>query len=82
MQVVTLKPFYHRGEECIGVYFNHEHKIEAVVKRVPKAKWSYTNKCWYMPCKQEACKLLMDGCSAGLRVSEIVHLLRHGYVCI
>jgi site-specific recombinase XerD len=61
MQVVTLKPFYHRGQECIGVYFTHIQQIQDIVKRIPKAKWSFTHKCWYIPCNKEACTLLMDG---------------------
>ena len=61
MQVVTLKPFYHRGQECIGVYFTHTKAILAIVKRIPKAKWSFTYKCWYIPCTKEACTILMEG---------------------
>ena len=50
MEAVTLHPFYHRGEECIGIFFHPDKTLTAIVKKIPKAKWSRTNHCWYIPC--------------------------------
>jgi site-specific recombinase XerD len=60
MQEVTLKPFIHRGQESIGVYFANNKGIQDKVKRVHQSKWSNTHRCWYIPCTREACKMLMD----------------------
>lgn len=52
MNSVTLKPLYHRGEECIAIFFNSK-TINGIIKKLPKAKWSNTNQCWYIPCTRE-----------------------------
>jgi site-specific recombinase XerD len=61
MQTVIVKPFHHRGEECIGVYFNHDKLIAGIVKKIPGAKWSQTFGCWYIACKKELYVLLVKG---------------------
>ncbi len=50
MQTFVLKPFHHRGEECIGIYFTHCHTLTDIIKKQPNAKWSRTKGCWYIPC--------------------------------
>jgi site-specific recombinase XerD len=61
MQTVIVKPIHHRGEECIGVYFNHDKLITGIVKKIPGAKWSQTFGCWYIACKKELYVLLVKG---------------------
>jgi integrase/recombinase XerD len=53
MESVTLNPFYHRGEECIGIFFNPSRTLTAIVKKIPRAKWSRTHQCWYISCTKE-----------------------------
>jgi integrase/recombinase XerD len=53
MEAVTLNPFYHRGEECIGILFNPNKTLTGIIKKVPQAKWSQTHHCWYIPCTRE-----------------------------
>ena len=47
MQVI-LKPLYHRGQECIGIYFEKNALLQSLIQK-NVAKWSRTNKCWYVP---------------------------------
>jgi integrase/recombinase XerD len=49
MQTITLKPLVHRNQECIGMYFPLNSGLKSIVQNLPGAKWSQTNKCWYMP---------------------------------
>jgi site-specific recombinase XerD len=49
MQTILLKPLYHRGQESIGIYFDNYASLTNVVKKLPQAKWSQTNRCWYVP---------------------------------
>lgn len=53
MLTVTLKPLYHRGQECIGIYFENSAKLNGAVRKGAGAKWSQTNKCWFLPLSKE-----------------------------
>jgi integrase/recombinase XerD len=78
MEIVTLKPLFHKGKECIAIYsvqsrllsgatLNHYFQKEA------GAKWSRTNKCWYVPCSEKHYELLAKSLSgkALLQVDEL-----------
>lgn len=53
MNKVTLKPLYHRNQECIGIYFENSPKLNGAIRKHAGAKWSQTNKCWYVPLSKE-----------------------------
>ena len=55
MQTIVLQPFFHRGEECIGLAFTHSKTLSGIVQKLPEAKWSRTRNCWYIACTREAC---------------------------
>lgn len=48
MEKVILKPIQHRGEECIGIYFEKNAIIQNLIQKNAGAKWSRTLKCWYV----------------------------------
>jgi integrase/recombinase XerD len=49
MQIVTLKPLHHRKQECIGIWFENNSQLNGAIQKNSGAKWSQTNKCWYVP---------------------------------
>ena len=49
MSKITLKPLLHRDQECIGIYFEHNTKLNGVIQKDAGAKWSQTKKVWYVP---------------------------------
>jgi len=49
METITLKPLLHRHQECIGIYFTKNTELEKIIRKQAGAKWSQTNRCWYMP---------------------------------
>jgi site-specific recombinase XerD len=53
MMKVIIKPLFHRGEQCIGFYFDIDHKILEALKKTGVAKFSMTHKCWYTPLNRE-----------------------------
>ena len=53
METVILKPLQHRGQECIGVYFEKNVAIQSAIQKQAFCKWSKTNGCWYLPCTGE-----------------------------
>jgi hypothetical protein len=63
METVTLKPLFHRGIECIAIYSNQSRlpsgaTLNHYFQKNAGAKWSKTNKCWYMPCTEKNYELL------------------------
>lgn len=53
MEKVALKPLRHREQECIGIYFEHNTKINGAIRQKAGAKWSQTHKCWWVPSSKE-----------------------------
>lgn len=57
MQVI-LKPLYHRGQQCIGIYFEKNTIIQQAIQKQAGSKWSKTHTCWYVHCTGENYLLL------------------------
>ena len=53
MKKVILKPLYHRGQECIGIYFENSSLLNGAIRKQAGAKWSQTKKVWYVPLSKE-----------------------------
>ncbi|MEO8405197.1 MAG: hypothetical protein ABI480_11395 [Chitinophagaceae bacterium] len=60
MGKVTLKPLQHRDQECIGIYVEANEKIDKVLSKKAGAKWSRTNRCWYIPLNRQNYGLLQE----------------------
>jgi len=54
MLSVSLKPLFHRNQECIGIYYPHHSSLNTVIKKLPGVRWSQTNQCWYVPLNKES----------------------------
>lgn len=54
MLPVSLKPLFHRNQECIGIYYQHQSSLNIIIKKLPGVRWSQTNKCWYVPLNSES----------------------------
>ncbi len=53
METVLLQPLFHRDQQCIGIYFPPDRILQNLVQKQAGAKWSRTNKCWYVPYTKE-----------------------------
>jgi site-specific recombinase XerD len=53
MITVILKPLQHRNNQQIAILFEPNSKVAAIVRKLPGARWSQTNKCWYLPLSKE-----------------------------
>jgi site-specific recombinase XerD len=49
METVVLRPIYHHGQDCIGIYFNNLPALNQAVRQVNDCRWTKTFKCWYTP---------------------------------
>lgn len=58
MKKVTLRPLHHRGQVCIGIYFQQNSTLQRYIQKDAGARWSRTNKCWYMPGTRKNYELL------------------------
>lgn len=54
MKKVILKPLHHRNQECIGIYFENSSVLNRAIQKNAGAKWSRTNKCWYVILSKES----------------------------
>ncbi len=45
---VTLKHLHHQNEHQVGLYFSYNTSLIQAVKRIIGARWSRSNKCWYV----------------------------------
>lgn len=50
---VALKPLLHKGKECIGIFFEINHRLQAVLQKTGLVKFSSTHKCWYTVLSKE-----------------------------
>jgi site-specific recombinase XerD len=46
---IKIEPLQHRDKNCIALRFDYNRDIIDKVKTIEGARWSATNKCWYMP---------------------------------
>lgn len=53
MNLVTLTALVHRQQECIGISFSNLDGLNAVIRKLPKIRWSRTHTCWYVPLSKE-----------------------------
>jgi len=49
METITLKPLHHRGQECIGIYFERNTLLQSLIQKQANGRWSRTQRCWYLP---------------------------------
>lgn len=49
METIILKPFVHRQQECIGIYFTRQPALNQAVKKITISRWTKTHSCWYTP---------------------------------
>lgn len=50
---ISLKPLHHREQECIGIYFPVNYKINGALQKEQAARFSNTHKCWYTPLSKD-----------------------------
>ena len=58
MKEVILKPLWHGGKECIGIYFEIHSGIQDLLKKSGIVKFSISEKCWYTPLTRENYQIL------------------------
>ncbi len=58
METVTLKAIFHNEMECIGIFSRQNATLNYYFQKKAGAKWSKTNKCWYVTCTEKNYELL------------------------
>ena len=76
MEIVILKPFFHRSKECIAIYSTQNAALNYYFQKKAGAKWSKTNKCWYVPCTEKNYELLVKAL-AGKAILEADELRKY-----
>lgn len=55
--MIQIKKLCHRGEFQIGLYFGSDESLKAKARSI-NARWSQTNKCWYVTYNKWLCNIL------------------------
>ena len=73
METVILQPLFHKGTECVGIFSVQNVALNYYLQKKAAAKWSRTNKCWYVPCTEKNYGLLSKALSgrAALQTDEL-----------
>ena len=50
---VTLAPFHHRAQECIGLVCLLERELELLIRKLEGVRWCGEKSCWYLPLSRE-----------------------------
>ena len=56
---INIFRFYHREAFRLGLFFKYDEEIISIAKKLG-AKWSKTNKCWYIDDSKKSIPLLVD----------------------
>lgn len=68
---MILKPIHHNGEENIGMYFPDKVELNRAVRKISKARWSTTHKCWYVPLSKEKYNEIVKAFSGIATIDQI-----------
>lgn len=53
LPTIELKNIFHREQHVIALFFKYNRTLIDLVKTIPQAAFSKTNRCWYVPNKPE-----------------------------
>ncbi len=53
METIILKPLDHNQQENIAMYFPNIGMLNKAARKIKNARWSQTNKCWYVLLNKE-----------------------------
>jgi integrase/recombinase XerD len=76
METVELRPLFHKERACIGIYSPLSGRLNYHFQKKAGAKWSQSNKCWYVPCTEYNYELLANVLK-GIAVLEVVELKKY-----
>jgi len=60
MNTIILQSLFHRGHECIGLFFKQDAALNNIVKTIKHIKFSKTHSCWYLPLSKTSYDRLLD----------------------
>ena len=55
---ILLRPFFHKGMECIGLIFKKDSSLNLISKHIPGIRWSEPRQCWYTTCNRASYELI------------------------
>ncbi|HEU4903019.1 MAG TPA: site-specific integrase, partial [Flavisolibacter sp.] len=77
MDVIILKPLYHRGSENIAIHAPNKPDITLAIRKLKGVKWSQTQKVWYMPWGKDRYEQIVAVLQplASIDMKEILHYI-------
>lgn len=59
-----VRPLQHKGQDWMGLYYEHYPSVNAILRNELLARWSRTHRCWYIPLEKyvfDQLKKLLEG---------------------
>ncbi|MEO6734011.1 MAG: tyrosine-type recombinase/integrase [Ferruginibacter sp.] len=53
MITVLLNPFFHRGQQQMGICCRPDKVLNTLIRKIKGVRWSRTHTCWYLPLSRE-----------------------------
>lgn len=60
MELLKLRPIYHRDLECIAITGNITKDILKLIRTLPGARWSLSYRCWYIPFQENGSDIIAE----------------------
>src|SRR5688572_4227815 len=71
MQAIQASYIFHRNEQRIRLQFENYGPLNKLIKSIPGARWSKTNKSWHIPCIDTLYNSFKNNLPAGCKLTEI-----------
>ncbi|MBC7938100.1 MAG: site-specific integrase [Rhizobacter sp.] len=72
MVTISLKPFFKQGKEQLGIWFENNVDLDALINSIKKARWSKTHHCWYLPLSKENYVSVVQGVNNSAKIDSIL----------
>ena len=80
LKKVNLLRKRHRGKQVIMISFDYDLEMIEQVKQVPEARWSATNKAWYIPATPARLRQLQQALRGYANITDQVRELQEMYM--
>ncbi|MCD4745620.1 MAG: hypothetical protein K8R58_04920, partial [Bacteroidales bacterium] len=60
MKRITIQPVSYKNKKWLTLIFDYDKKLIEKIKNISGCRWSKSEKCWYMPYREDYRKYLIE----------------------
>jgi len=76
LPIILLRPYFHKGFECIGLVFKKNNTLYKIAKRIKGIRWNDQKASWYLSCDRSAYELIKNAFD-GFAILDIDELKKY-----